>query len=155
MVCAFEVLEHLEDDAKALATWASLLQPGGWLLVSVPAHQDRFGPWDDLVGHFRRYDPAAMTALLVQAGFGQIDIRLYGFPLGYLTEPARNVVAKRRLGSRADDSLAARTASSGRQLQPSSALLGGAIRLGTLPFRLMQRAFPRTGTGMVVRARLK
>lgn len=154
MVCAFEVLEHLEDDAKAVALWASLLRPGGWLLLSVPAHQHRFGPWDDLVGHFRRYDPPAISALLTSAGFTDIEVRLYGFPLGYLTEPVRNVVARRRLTARASDSAAERTASSGRQLQPSSGFLGRAIRWGTLPFRLLQRAFPRTGTGMVVRARL-
>jgi SAM-dependent methyltransferase len=153
-VCAFEVLEHLEDDAGAVAEWASLLRPDGWLLLSVPAHQRRFGPWDDLVGHFRRYDPPAMEALLAKAGFTDIDIRLYGFPLGYLTEPVRNVVARRRLAARASESFADRTASSGRQLQPTGASLGRAIRWGTWPFRWLQRAFPRTGTGMVVRARL-
>src|SRR5580658_844251 len=42
LVCAFEVLEHIEDDAQALAEWAGLLRPGGWLLLSVPAHQRRF-----------------------------------------------------------------------------------------------------------------
>src|ERR1051326_6090556 len=40
-VCAFEVLEHIEDDAAALAEWAGRLRPGGWLLLSVPAHQRR------------------------------------------------------------------------------------------------------------------
>ncbi len=154
MVCAFEVLEHIEDDVKALATWAALLQPGGWLLLSVPAHQHRFGHWDDLVGHFRRYDPAGISALLTDAGFTDIDVRLYGFPLGYLTEPVRNLVARRSLAARRSESAAERTASSGRQLQPASGFLGRAIRWGTLPFRLLQRAFPRAGTGMVVRARL-
>lgn len=154
MVCAFEVLEHIDDDVKALATWASLLRPGGWLILSVPARQHRFGPWDDLVGHFRRYDPAGISALLTDAGFTDIEVRLYGFPLGYLTEPVRNVVARRRLAAGTSESAAERTASSGRQLQPAGGLLGRAIRWGTLPFRLLQRAFPRIGTGLVVRARL-
>ena len=154
LVCAFEVLEHIDDDGGAVAGWAGLLRPGGWLLLSVPAHQRRFGAWDDLVGHFRRYDPAAISALLAGAGFTEIVIRLYGFPLGYLTEPLRNLVARRRLAAASGDSPAARTAGSGRQLQPSSSVLGRAIRWGTLPFRQAQRAFPRAGTGMVVRARL-
>ena len=38
-VCAFEVLEHVEEDAAALATWASWLRPGGRLVLSVPARQ--------------------------------------------------------------------------------------------------------------------
>jgi SAM-dependent methyltransferase len=154
LVCAFEVLEHLEDDVKAVAQWAALLRPGGWLLLSVPAHQHRFGPWDEMAGHFRRYDPAVMTALLTDAGFSDITIRLYGFPLGYLAEPLRNVVARRKLAATAGQSVAERTASSGRQLQPAGGGLGAAIRLGTVPFRLIQRAFPQVGTGMVVRARL-
>lgn len=153
MVCAFEVLEHIEDDAAAVAQWAALLRPGGWLLLSVPAHQRRFGAWDEIVGHFRRYDPAAITALLADAGFTDISVRLYGFPLGYLLEAAKNVVGKRRLAAGSDDSLAERTAGSGRQLQPTSGAVGLAIRWGTLPFRLLQRFFPLTGTALVVRAR--
>src|SRR3954469_10818685 len=71
-VCAFEVLEHIEDDAAALAEWAGRLRPGGGLLLSVPAHQRRFGPADELVGHFRRYDPDALADLLAGCGFTDI-----------------------------------------------------------------------------------
>ncbi len=154
MVCAFEVLEHIEDDAAAVAEWAALLRPGGWLLLSVPAHQRRFGAWDEIVGHFRRYDPAGITGLLGAAGFTDISVRLYGFPLGYLLEPVRNLVGRRRLATRPGGSPAERTAGSGRQFQPTSGSLGRAIRWATMPFRLLQRAFPRAGTGLVVRARL-
>jgi SAM-dependent methyltransferase len=154
LVCAFEVLEHLEDDAKAVAQWAALLRPGGWLLLSVPAHQHRFSPWDEMAGHFRRYDPAVMTALLTDAGLADITIRLYGFPLGYMAEPLRNVIARRKLAATAGQSVAERTASSGRQLQPTSGGLGRAFRWTTLPFRQIQRAFPQVGNAMVVRARL-
>ena len=35
-VCAFERLEHVEEDAAALATWASWLRPGGRLVLSGP-----------------------------------------------------------------------------------------------------------------------
>jgi SAM-dependent methyltransferase len=153
LVCAFEVLEHIEDDAAAVADWTALLRPGGWLLLSVPAHQHRFGPWDELVGHFRRYDPAGITRLLTDAGCTDVSVRLYGFPLGYLLEPMRNLVGRRRLAASGSDSIAERTAGSGRQLQPTSGVLGAAIRWVTLPFRLLQRVFPRWGTGLVVRAR--
>ncbi len=154
LVCAFEVLEHLEDDAGALAEWARLLRPGGWLLLSVPAHQRRFGPWDELVGHFRRYDKRAITRLLNNAGFTDVSVRLYGFPLGYVLEPVRNAVGRRRLAAAAGQSQEERTSGSGRQLQPSGGGLGVVIRWATIPFRLMQRAVPGAGTGLVVRARL-
>jgi SAM-dependent methyltransferase len=154
LVCAFEVLEHLEDDAAALEDWAARLRGGGWLLLSVPAHQRRYGPWDELVGHFRRYDPETMAALLAACGFGEIEIRQYGFPLGYLLETGRNLIGRRRLAAAADASVAERTAESGRLLQPSGSVRGTAIRWGIAPFRVLQRAFPNTGTGLVVLARL-
>jgi SAM-dependent methyltransferase len=154
LVCAFEVLEHLEDDAGAVAEWAGLLRPGGWLLLSVPAHQRRFGPWDELVGHFRRYDEREISRLLANAGFTDISARLYGFPLGYLLEPVRNAVGRRRLAAAAGQSKEERTSGSGRQLQPSAGAVGVAIGWATVPFRLLQRAVPGAGTGLVVRARL-
>ena len=154
LVCAFEVLEHIEDDAAALTQWARRLRPGGWLLLSVPAHQRRFGPADELAGHFRRYDAGSLSALLSSCGFTDIEVREYGFPLGYVLEAARHQVARRRLASLAGASLAERTAGSGRFLQPSGGVSGTAARWGTAPFRLVQRAFPNTGTGIVARARL-
>jgi glycosyltransferase involved in cell wall biosynthesis/SAM-dependent methyltransferase len=155
LICVFEVLEHIEDDAAALKDWAGRLRPGGWLMLSVPAHQRRFGPWDELVGHFRRYDPAGITALLASCGFADVEVRQYGFPLGYLLETGRNLIGRRRLAAAAaSPSVAERTAESGRLFQPSGSLRGTAIRWGIAPFRVVQRAFPNTGTGLVVLARL-
>lgn len=153
LVCAFEVLEHIDDDAAALAEWSTRLRPGGWLLLSVPAHQSRYGPADELVGHFRRYDPAALDALLRRCGYADVTLRHYGMPLGYALEVVRNAVGRRRLASRADTTVAERTAASGRLLQPSGTR-GVVTRWGTAPFRAAQRAFPGTGPGLVARARL-
>ncbi|MFL6205786.1 MAG: methyltransferase domain-containing protein, partial [Acidimicrobiales bacterium] len=41
LVCAFEVIEHLEDDRGMVGEWARFVKPGGRMLISVPAHQDR------------------------------------------------------------------------------------------------------------------
>jgi len=154
LVCAFEVLEHLEDDKAALTEWAARLRPGGWLMISVPAHQRRFAPWDELVGHFRRYDPPVLAELLASCGFRDIQVRQYGFPLGYVLEAARNRIAARRLGTAAAaTSVAERTSSSARQLQPDGGVRAAAIRYGVLPFRVLQRSFPDSGTGLVALAR--
>jgi SAM-dependent methyltransferase len=154
LVCAFEVLEHIGDDATALAEWAARLRPGGWLLLSVPAHRRRYGPADELVGHFRRYDPADLATMLRDAGFQDIEVRQYGMPLGYLLEAVRNAVGRRRLARNAATSVPERTAASGRLLQPGTGAGGIVTRWGTAPFRIVQRAFPHTGTGLVARARL-
>jgi SAM-dependent methyltransferase len=154
LVCAFEVLEHIEDDAAALAEWAARLRPGGWLLLSVPAYQSRYGAADELVGHFRRYDPPALAALLGAAGFADVEVRHYGVPLGYALEAGRNAIGRRRLARAAGSTVEERTAGSGRLWQPSGRARGTAIRLATAPFRAAQRAFPNTGTGLIARARL-
>ena len=151
LVCAFEVIEHIADDVETLQEWTSFLRPGGWVMMSVPAFQDRFGPSDELVGHFRRYDPDAMQALLDTCGLRESAIYTYGFPLGYLLEKTRNRIARRRIR---DGSMEARTSSSGRYLQPPE-WLGFATRISTMPFRAIQRPLVSTsiGTGLVVVAR--
>nr|WP_216647951.1 methyltransferase domain-containing protein [Isoptericola chiayiensis] len=148
LLCAFEVLEHLEDDAGALAAWLPLLRPGGSVLVSTPAWQRRFGPMDSAVGHHRRYDPPRMRALLDGAGLTDVGGRLYGMPLGYALEAVRNRVARRRLDSDGTTT-AERTARSGRLFQPSSRAVGAAVEVGTWPFRVAQRAFPATGPALI------
>ncbi len=154
LVVAFEVIEHIEDDAGALAAWASHLRPGGWLLLSTPAWQKRFGPADEMVGHFRRYDPSVLRSRLAGAGLTDVELVHFGAPLGYVLEAGRNAVGKRRLASpESSASMAERSEASGRTLQPSTSWTATAARLGTLPFRKLQNAFPGTGPGLVARAR--
>lgn len=153
LVCAFEVLEHIENDAKALTEWAEHLRPGGWLLLSVPAHQSRYAAADELVGHFRRYDPEQLAGLAAKLGFVDVKVREYGGPLGYALEFGRNAVGRRRLKRMGDASMEARTGASGRTLQPANPAVSALTRYGTAPFRYMQRSFPH-GPGVVLRARL-
>jgi SAM-dependent methyltransferase len=152
VVCAFEVLEHLEDDAAALVLWQRLVRPGGHLVLSVPAWQERFGPSDELVGHFRRYDENALRALLERTGFTDVQLHLYGWPLGYALESVRNRLARRRLATAG--SMRERSAMSGRFRQPKDeSATGPAIRAAIWPFRQVQRLVPRRGVGLVAVAR--
>jgi SAM-dependent methyltransferase len=153
LVCAFEVIEHIKDDEAALRDWVERMRPGGWLLLSTPAFQHRFGPADEMVGHFRRYDPDAMRRLLREVGLEDVELVQFGAPLGYLLEAGRNAVGRRRAAKVAAAPMSARTDESGRTLQPSRPLQAAAARLGTLPFRRVQRAFPQRGPGLVARAR--
>jgi SAM-dependent methyltransferase len=54
---ALDVIEHLDDDRRALSSIASLLRPGGVVVVSVPARPDLFSEFDAVQGHRRRYLP--------------------------------------------------------------------------------------------------
>jgi polysaccharide pyruvyl transferase WcaK-like protein len=143
LVCAFEVLEHIEDDAGALVSWRQRLAKGGFVLISVPGHRHRFGPADDAVGHYRRYDRRDLEALLRTAGFETVWFRGYGAGLGHLLEVVRN----RLLQSRRLDDREGATARSGRLYQPP-ALLGRAVALAVAPFRVIQVPWSRGGRGV-------
>lgn len=58
-----DVLEHIEDDRAELVQAASLLRPGGHLVVLAPAHQALYSEFDRAIGHFRRYDAGSLTAV--------------------------------------------------------------------------------------------
>jgi len=147
VVCAFEVLEHIEDDEAALRRWRRLVTPGGALILSVPAHQRLYGAVDERVGHFRRYEPDHLTTLLEDAGFGNVDARMYGFGIGHAVRWGASLLA------RGGGSMEERTAESGRWLQPRGRT-ATLRRVVAAPFALAQRPLERTtlGTGIVVRA---
>ena len=68
IVC-MNVLEHIEDDASTLRDFAAILQPGGALVLVVPAHPALYGSLDKGLDHFRRYDRKALVRLVEAAGF--------------------------------------------------------------------------------------
>jgi SAM-dependent methyltransferase len=58
-----DVLEHIEDDRDELERAASHLKPGGHLVVLGPAHPWLFSPFDQAIGHYRRYTRPSLRAL--------------------------------------------------------------------------------------------
>ncbi|HCF56804.1 MAG TPA: class I SAM-dependent methyltransferase [Myxococcales bacterium] len=69
LVLLLDVLEHVRDDqAFATELVANRLEPGGLLLASVPAWQRLYSQHDELLGHERRYSPAACAELLRRSG---------------------------------------------------------------------------------------
>ena len=62
------VLEHVEDDVAALKAVASVLTPGGVIVLLVPAFQALYGPIDKNLGHHRRYSRGAIRSLAERTG---------------------------------------------------------------------------------------
>lgn len=68
LVIASDVLEHIEDESRALREWTRVLRPGGQLLVFVPAHAYLWSAHDVVNHHFRRYSRRGLVAALEGAG---------------------------------------------------------------------------------------
>lgn len=100
---AFEVLEHIEDDRAALLEWFSWIKPGGFILMSVPAHMKKWTATDDWAGHYRRYERSDLKQLLLNCGFVMERFESYGFPLGNIIEPIRARVHAKSLAKRRED----------------------------------------------------
>src|SRR3954454_17390090 len=67
-VAAFDVVEHCEDDVRALVELARVLVPGGRLLLSVPAYQWAWSDHDVRAGHHRRYTRRQLVDLVEGSG---------------------------------------------------------------------------------------
>ena len=69
VVGAFDVLEHIEDDAAVLAEIFRAVRRGGGVVLTVPQHPFLWSPLDAHARHKRRYTRADLTAKLRRAGF--------------------------------------------------------------------------------------
>lgn len=66
---AFDVLEHIADDERAIAEAYAALRPGGAFIATVPQHPALWGPSDTFARHERRYRRNELQRKLEAAGF--------------------------------------------------------------------------------------
>lgn len=71
LVAALDVLEHVDDDKQSAAALVEMVKPGGWLIVTVPAHQALWGSHDRRLFHRRRYGRRQLLDLFVD---GDVDL---------------------------------------------------------------------------------
>lgn len=117
LVCAFDVIEHVEDDAGSLSALCRLTAPGGYAVFTVPAFMFLWSRHDEVNHHFRRYRLPQFRALLAGAGYEVQFISYYNFALFPVVAAVRLVRRALRLtGGEADDAL------------PRWAFINGALR---------------------------
>lgn len=81
-VVATDVLEHIEDDARAAQRLSALVKDGGKLVVTVPALPSLFGFHDEQLGHFRRYRAFSLRALFAKTrSLEVLHLRYFGWTL--------------------------------------------------------------------------
>jgi SAM-dependent methyltransferase len=69
VVCAFDVLEHVDDDRDALARMHRAVRPGGGVVLLVPQHKWLWSAADAFAHHRRRYTRRELAQRVRAAGF--------------------------------------------------------------------------------------
>ena len=105
LLSLFDVLEHIDDDLVTLRHLLEVLEPGGILVLTVPAHPFLFDEMDTLAHHRRRYRRRELGDKLGAAGFRVLRLSHFMAPLVPLVPlrwlvralPGRRSVLERRL----------------------------------------------------------
>ncbi len=88
-ITAFDVIEHLDDDAGILRQVHASLADDGLFVCTVPAFQFLWGPHDDLNHHRRRYSAVLLRQRLHEAGFKPLYLSYFNFWLFPLVAAVR------------------------------------------------------------------
>ena len=98
LVTAFDLLEHVEDDAGTLTEIRRVLAPGGTFLVSVPAYGFLWGDQDRISHHRRRYSAGLLRARIAAAGLRPLRVTYFNtllFPPIAMVRLARRLLPDR------------------------------------------------------------
>jgi 2-polyprenyl-3-methyl-5-hydroxy-6-metoxy-1,4-benzoquinol methylase len=78
-IIMLNVLEHIKDDGQAVETLKSLLNPGGRLILLVPAMRFLYSKYDRSIRHYRRYNKSQFNHLLREKDLAVEHIRYFNF----------------------------------------------------------------------------
>lgn len=78
LVCALDIVEHVADDGVAWSEIARVAAPDATVLLSTPLHPSRWIPFDDFVGHRRRYEPRELRSRLADHGLTVRQSAVFG-----------------------------------------------------------------------------
>ena len=96
-VTLFDVLEHLDDEAVAMENVKRALEPGGRVILTVPAFNWLWSKHDDVSQHKRRYVKRELEGVLTRAGFTIEKLTYFNsylFPLAVARRVGRKVLGK-------------------------------------------------------------
>ncbi len=84
LICMFDVLEHIEQDAETLTAMKQLLAKDGRIVMTVPAYQWLWGAHDEFLHHKRRYSATELRQRIIAAGMQPLKLSYFNtvlFPL--------------------------------------------------------------------------
>jgi len=72
------VLEHIDDDRKALSEIGRILSDNGLAVITVPAGPQLFDYYDEIHFHYRRYSKEMLTKCISESGLNLRYINYFG-----------------------------------------------------------------------------
>jgi SAM-dependent methyltransferase len=99
VVLMLDVLEHTEDPVQVLRNAAQVLRPGGGIIVTVPAYPWLKGPWDEMLGHHRRYTGRMLRQQAEEAGVRVAWLshwNAFALPAAVVLRIAEKLLARKR-----------------------------------------------------------
>jgi len=78
LICAFDIVEHIEDDRQAFCELSRVAKDDAIVVLSVPLHPACWSAFDKLVGHVRRYEPDELLAILRTHSFSLERSAVFG-----------------------------------------------------------------------------
>lgn len=101
-VVLLDVIEHVPNPVQVLKHAAEVLAPDGEIIVTVPAIAALYGPWDRMLGHYRRYSARLLRSQAREAGL-RVDWlshwNSFTLPAAVVVRTLERLRLKRRAGT--------------------------------------------------------
>lgn len=91
IACAFDVIEHVEDDKKAMDELKRVVKKGGMVLITVPAFKFLWSQHDEVNHHFRRYTTKGISQLAKNSNLSPFYSTYFNFFLFFPILTARMI----------------------------------------------------------------
>ena len=92
LVLATDIVEHVDDDVRALSEIRRVLAPGGTAVITVPAFESLWGVQDDVSHHKRRYRKRQLEERMRAAGLAQVEVFYFNYLLFFPIWLARQLI---------------------------------------------------------------
>jgi SAM-dependent methyltransferase len=91
LIVLFDVIEHIDDDGESLRVLCKLLNPGGRIVLTVPAFSYLWSQHDEENHHKRRYSRKSLSSLVLSNGLSLDYISYFNFWLFPLVASLRAI----------------------------------------------------------------
>ena len=101
-ICLFDVLEHIEDDKRAIEHLSASQSSGQRLFVTVPAYQWLYGSHDISHHHYKRYSKRELVELLERSNYRVIyktNFNSFLLPIAIIKRLIDKVIPNKKEGS--------------------------------------------------------